>query len=170
MKTLTLHLDSFALSLLTQQYFLYLTTYEHLLVTLPLVYRAVVNYKKQTLLRVCTRPTRVPNWCNDGERERFPFLPTSWWLCSEGPGGRQFIMCPSPLALSLDEQAGTCVHELLPPTLPPTKHPSVLCGDFIKRGERTSGIRVLKSIKVHIYFVHLCPSTTTMFRCTIVGI
>lgn len=64
------------------------------------------------------RPTHnALNWCNDGERERFPFLPTSWWLCVEVPDGRQFIMCPS-LGLSLGEQAGTCVHEL--PALPPS--------------------------------------------------
>lgn len=61
-----------------------------------LVCRTAVGQMRQTLLVVCRRPTRVLNWCNDGEREQFPFLPTSWWRYSERPGGRQFIMCPSP--------------------------------------------------------------------------
>jgi hypothetical protein len=70
-------------------------------------------------------------WCNDGERERFPFLPTSWWLCMEVPGGRQFIMSPSP-GLSLGEQAGTCVHEL--PPLPPSAGSQ--CVKPTSRGEK----------------------------------
>lgn len=72
---------------------------------------------QQTPLGARVRPTRVLNWCNDGEREQFPFLPTSWWRCSEGPGGRQFIMCPSPLALSL---GGTGRHMCAWITNPPT--------------------------------------------------
>lgn len=86
-----------------------------------------VQKKKESI----SRPTRVLNWCNDGEREQFPFLPTSWWLCSEVPGGRQFIMCPSFLALSLEEQAGTCVHEL--PRTPPLHLPSLWRFDTERR-------------------------------------
>lgn len=84
-------------------------------------------------MRVCVwRPTHNGlNWCNDGERERFPFLPTSWWLCMEVPGGRQFIMSPSP-GLSLGEQAGTCVHEL--PPLPPSAGSQ--CVKPTSRGEK----------------------------------
>lgn len=108
---------------------------------------------QQTPLGARVRPTRVLNWCNDGEREQFPFLPTSWWRCSEGPGGRQFIMCPSPLALSL---GGTgrhmCAWITNPPTYPALPSPPSL--PHWHRGERTWGIRVCKSIEVHIHFVH----------------
>lgn len=122
---------------------------------LSLVYRTAVSQTKQTPLIVCVRPTRVLNWCNDGEREQFPFLPTSWWLFSEGPGGRQFIMCPSPWPCHWrNRQAHVCMnyppsHLPSPPSLPPT-----LTVEIWHRGERTWGIRVCKSIKVHIHFVH----------------
>lgn len=58
---------------------------------------------------------------------------------------------PLPLALSLEEQAGTCVHEL--PTLPPTKPPPPFFPPSLWRfdtGEREHGEleyeRVLKCI------------------------
>lgn len=97
------------------------------------------------------RPTRVLNWCNDGEREQFPFLPTSWWLCSEVPGGSQFIMCPSPWPCHWrNRQAHVCMN-YQPSHLP---NPPSHIVDIWHRGEKTWGIRVCKSIKVYIHFVH----------------
>lgn len=110
---------------------------------LSLVYRTAVSQTKQTLLTVCFRPTRVLNWCNDGEREQFPSLPTSWWLCSEGPGGRQFIMCPSPWPCHWrNRQAHVCMN-YQPSHL---RSPPSLTVESWHGGARTWGFRVLKCI------------------------
>lgn len=56
-----------------------------------------------------------------------------------GPRWKAIYHVPLPLALSLEEQAGTCVHEL--PTLPPPQDPpppplsSSHCGDLTQRKE-----------------------------------
>lgn len=83
-------------------------------------------FRWNKLLADWMRPTRALNWCNDGERKQFPSLPTSWWLCSEGPGGEQFIMCPSSWPCHWrNRQAHVCMnyppsHLPAPASLPPS--------------------------------------------------
>lgn len=116
-----------------------------------LVYRSAVSQTRQTLLILCVKAHTRPNWCNDGERERFPFLPTSWWLCSEVPGGRQFIMCPSPWPCHWrNRQAHVCMN-YQPSHLP---NPPSHTVEIWHRREKTWGIRVCTSIKVYTHFVH----------------
>lgn len=155
-------------ALLTQLYF----SPVYLDCLLSPVYRAAASQSKLTqCVRVpalhararacvCARPTRVLNWCNDGEREQFPFLPTSWWRCSEGPGGRQFIMCPSPWPCHRrNRQAHVCMnyapsHLGSPPHPPASPPPSRTGGRFDTEGREHGDLGVWKSIKVRIYFVH----------------
>lgn len=121
------------------------------------IYLTAVIQTQQTPLIEWMRPTRALNWCNDGEREQFPFLHIMVAVLGGSPVERQFIMCPSSWPCHCrNRQAHVCMnykpsHLPSPSSLPPSRTVEVW-----HRGEREN-MGLLQYARV-LKCIFICPS------------